>query len=188
MKSLLSAMLLACAALAAPAQAATATFTGTLLGSSEVPPVASPGSGSVTVTMDNVGHTLTISLSFADLLSPATAAHIHCCTAPGGNAGVAIELVDFPNTTSGSYSHTFDTSLESTYGSAFLSAHGGAPGAEGALFGGLTSGHAYVNIHDALYPAGEVRALLAPVPEPATAVLTATGLLALGALARRRRG
>jgi hypothetical protein len=187
MKSLISAALLACAALAGAAHAATATFTGTLLGSSEVPPVATPATGSVSITMDNVGHTLTVSLSFSDLLAPASAAHIHCCTAPGGNAGVAVELTGFPNTTSGSYSHTFDTSLDSTYGSAFLSAHGGAAGAEGALFGGLTAGHAYVNIHDALHPGGEVRALLSPVPEPSTALLAAAGLVGLAASVRRRR-
>jgi hypothetical protein len=170
-------------------------YTATLSGAVESPPNASPGTGTVTVDFDVAAHTLTVDVTFSGLMADTTAAHIHCCTAvPGvGTAGVATELPTFTGfplgVTSGTYSHTFDTSLAATWNPTFISSFGGGTiaGAESAFMAGLDSGSAYLNLHTAARPGGEIRGFLQPVPEPAT-----FALLALGApvvlLAARRRG
>lgn len=175
--------------------ASATVYTATLSGAVEAPPNASPGTGTVTANFDLAAHTLTIDVTFSGLLAGTTAAHIHCCTAvPGtGTAGVATELPTFTGfplgVTSGTYSHTFDTSLAATWNPNFIANFGGGTiaGAESAFMAGLDSGSAYLNLHTEFAPGGEIRGFLQPVPEPAS-----FALLALGApvvlLAVRRRG
>ena len=111
----------------------------------------------------------------------------HCCALPGVAAIVAVPFTGFPSATSGTYSNTFDLTLSSTYNSAFVTAHGGtAAGAEATLIAGLDSGLAYVNIHNATFPNGEIRGQL-ETPLPATLPLLATGLGGLGLLGWRRK-
>lgn len=187
--ALVAAMLLLCAV----AQAAPITYTAHLTGSTESPPNASPGTGSATVVLDVVAHTLSIDVVFSGLLGTTTASHIHCCTA-SPDTGVAIVATQTPfftgfpiGVTSGTYSHTFDTLDNTTWSSNFLSANGGtASGAESALAAGLDTDTAYFNIHSTVFPGGEIRGFLAqPVPEPASLSLL-TGAL-LGLLAARKR-
>lgn len=184
--------LIAALAIGASAQAAPITFTASLSGPAEAPPNASPGTGTATVIIDSVAHTMFVSASFSGLLGNTTNAHIHCCTAAAGTgtAGVATQtptFLGFPGgVTSGSYSSTFNTTEAGSFNSAFVTANGGtAAGAETALFGGIAAGKAYFNIHSSQFGGGEIRGFLRPVPEP-----TSLGLLALGAgfaAARRRR-
>lgn len=150
-------------------------YTATLSGSSEVPANASPGTGSATVTLN--GDLLTVNLIFSGLLAPATAGHIHCCSVPGVNSSVEVPFSAFPNVTAGTYTNTFDlTTLVYTPG--FTEAN---------LLAGLNGGLAYVNIHDSLFPGGEIRGQLATVtPEPGTLVLLGTGALGLLQLRRKR--
>ena len=172
--SLLAGAMLALAA-AAPAHAATTTFTAVLDGAAEVPANLSGATGSGTVTFDDVLNSIAVSMSFTGLSAPASASHIHCCAAPGANAGVALGLTSFPAATAGTYTNTFT--------SGFSGAHTFA-----SLLTNANSGLAYFNIHNATFPGGEIRGQLVPIPEPATYLLMAMGLGAVGALVRRRQG
>jgi hypothetical protein len=163
------------------------TFAGVMLGSNEVPPNASPATGFSAVTV--MGDTLTVDVSWSGLMggNPG-AAHIHCCVTPGNNVNVAIPYTSFPSTTSGTYIHTFDLLDASIYTMNFLTNFGGgtAMGARDALIAGLEAGEAYSNIHNAVYPGGEIRADLAQIPEPSSVLLMGAGLLGIAAYARRR--
>ena len=148
----------------AAAALATEPFVGTFSGAAEIPPVASPASGSTQIEYDATARTLMVHVAFTGLSATATAAHIHCCAAPTANAGVAIALTGFPTgTTSGTYDHLFDLSNSTSYTSAFLAATGGtATSAELTLASALRAVGTYVNIHSSAFPAGEIRAN--PVP------------------------
>jgi hypothetical protein len=187
---------LAAIAVGMAALSANATvYTANLSGAVEAPPNASPGTGTVTLDFDLAAHTLTIDVAFSGLLAGTTAAHVHCCTAvPGtGTAGVATELPTFTGfplgVTSGTYSHTFDTSLAATWNPNFISMLGGGTiaGAESVFMAGLDSGSAYLNLHTEYVPGGEIRGFLQPVPEPATFALLALGAPVVLLAARRRR-
>ena len=71
-------------------------FTAFLDGPSENPPVPSPGRGTAFIDFDLSAHTLSVEVTFSDLVGPTTVAHIHCCVAPPGNAGVATTTPTFP--------------------------------------------------------------------------------------------
>lgn len=182
----------AAVSIAGAAHSAILVYTDTMAGTNEVPPNASTATGSTTVTVDDGLDTLLVDLTFSGLTGgPGSAAHIHCCIAPGANTGVAVPFVSFPAATSGHYVHTFDLLSAATYSSAFLTGSGGtAAGAEATLLAGLAAGHAYSNIHNGEFPGGEIRGFLtaASVPEPATWALMLLGFGALGASLRRRRG
>lgn len=173
---------------AGAAQANVIGFYAALSGAAEAPPNPSLGTGSTSVFFDDVAHTLRVVVDFTGLTGTTTAAHVHCCTAvPGvGTIGVATELplfTGFPTgVTSGSYDHTFDTTLAATWNPAFVTANGGIAGAESAFVAGMRAGRAYLNVHSTFRPGGEIRGFLA-IPEPGTLALAA---VALGALALRR--
>src|ERR1700730_3629095 len=118
------------------------TYDVVLTGPGESPANASPGTGFAVITIDTTLNTLNIvSDTFSGLLGTTTASHIHCCTAvPGtGTAGVATQVPTFTGfplgVTSGTYDHTFDTSLASTYNPAFVTAHGGTVASAEAFLG-----------------------------------------------------
>jgi hypothetical protein len=181
MKRIVSALFVSAAMLlAAPAiQAAPILFVTDLSGPAESPPNASPGTGFASVLIDDVTHQMVVHIVFSDLAGLTTASHIHCCTAvPGaGNVMVATVLPNFTGfplgVVSGTYDHTFDTSLASTWNAAFVA--------------GMLGDMAYLNIHSQIFPGGEIRGFL-QVPEPATLALLCCGLLMLGFAQRRRLG
>lgn len=184
------------AAFAAPSQAVQIVYTAGLSGANEVPPSGSQGSGDATVVYDSVAQTLTVSYSFAGLGSGLADGHIHCCTGPGSNVGVAVGFTDLPlgETSGGDDSEVYDLSSAATFRQAFIDSFAGgvAGDAEETLVAGLNSGLAYFNLHSELIPSGEIRGQLAaatvPIPEPRVGAMLLMGLGVLGLASRWRRG
>ncbi|MES2774263.1 MAG: CHRD domain-containing protein [Bacteroidota bacterium] len=112
---------------------------GIMQGSQQVPPNASTGSGVIIVKYITATKLLELWGNYKDLSSPVTASHIHSPAAPGSNAGVIINLLNTGGT-SGTLA-----------GSANLT-----PVQEIDLL----SGNMYVNVHNASFPGGEIRAQL----------------------------
>jgi len=118
------------------AQAATQTYTGTLAGAAEVPPVAGTAGGSATVTLDPATKEITYKVTYTGLSGAAAAAHIHCGAAAGANSGVAVAFPKADSPISGSATLT------------------------DAQMADLQAGKCYVNVHTAANKGGEVRAQL----------------------------
>ncbi len=180
---------LLCLTLSSSTKAVPISFIGTYSGSQEFPPNASAGFGTGLVTLD--GNLLTFNITFGGLSANVSDAHIHCCVGPGANAGVAIGFVStgFPlGVTNGTYSNTFDLTNAGIYNAAFLAGSGGtAAGAAARLTTALLNGQSYLNIHSTMFPGGEIRAQVHPVPEPATILLLGSGLVGLASRVRRSR-
>jgi len=191
MKRALTVLALAASTLvAATSQAAPVYYRAVASGPAEETPNGSPGSSVSAFEIDDL--TLRAEVPFRDLSSPAISAHIHCCTVDPfrGVAPIAIPFTDFPlQVTAGLYSASIDLGDPASYDADFLAANGGTPQlASGALINAFNGNQAYINIHSAAYPAGEIRgfAVAAPIPEPATWATMGMGLGMLALLARRR--
>src|SRR5204863_2589546 len=78
------------------------TFKAMLTGAQEVPPNNSTatGSGSVVLSRDPAGTTISVDVTFTGLAADATAAHIHGPAMPGTTAPIIIPFPNFPASTS----------------------------------------------------------------------------------------
>jgi hypothetical protein len=128
-------------------------FTGTLSGAAEVPPVATTAGGTVYVFINPAGTEIKYAVSYTGLSGPLLAAHIHV-GAPGVSGQIMFPLVAGPSTMFGSLTaaNFQSTSSAPTFASALAA---------------IRSGNAYINLHTALHPQGEIRAQLKPQAAPA---------------------
>jgi len=148
---------------------ADSVFTAMLNGAQE--PTTSTATGFGTVILNATQTMITVDESFSGLIGgPATASHIHCCAAPGANGPVLFPFAGVPNATSG-------TIPEQTFAI--------TPAEVAELEAGLM----YMNIHDAVFPGGEIRGQIvaATTPEPGSLLLLALGLFVMLLCAPRMR-
>ncbi len=170
MKNIISALALA-GCMTITASAATVTLTGAFSGALEATPNASPGTGTVTVIVDDVLNTANVTMNYSGMLTAGLNAGVYCCQIP--DLGVVLPkiifLTPFTVGTSGSVSGTYGTTHAN-----ILSLEGG---------GG------YINIITDGFSGGEIRANLAPAstPEPTTCAMIGLGLTALGLFKRRKQ-
>ncbi len=123
----------ACAMLALPVSAETMQFTADLQASSEVPPNDSGATGTADVTIDTDTKTVSWKLSYDGLTGDATAVHIHGPAAEGENAAPIVPM---------------DPMMD------------GSGDITEEQIGTIQDGKAYVNVHTAQYPDGEIRGQL----------------------------
>ena len=177
------------ALLAAPlaAQAVTYQFNAGLTGAQQAPtPVVTAATGIATLFYNDMGTVSTaddlysFSMSALGLSGTATGFHIHAAAPAGSNAGVKVFLDTAPFV-------SFNLGGTVLVGGSGVA----APLSDPLFLSHLQSGLAYVNIHTAANPGGEIRGQLiqvAVVPEPSTYALMLAGIGMMGMLARRRRG
>jgi len=116
----------------------TVTFGATLTGAAEVPPVATPGNGTLTASLNKDTSELTWKITYTGLTGPAIGAHFHGPALAGANAPVALG---------------FANPASPIEGKATLTA---------AQVADLMAGRWYANVHTAANKGGEIRGQLAP--------------------------
>lgn len=177
---------IAASLLVAASAANAVTYSATFSGAAEVPPNASTATGFGTLRV--IGNSILVDIDFAGLGSGLADGHIHCCTLPGANAGVAIGFSGLPlGSTSGNINLLLDLTQASTFRANYITASGGTVDlARQRLFTALDAGEVYYNLHTTGFPGGEIRGNLSLVPEPASWGLMLIGFGLVGAVARKR--
>ena len=117
-------------------RAALLEFSVTIDASQTVPPNGSAGTGTATVTVDDVSNQLCWDISWSGLSGAATAMHFHGPAAAGANAGVQVNTGAISGLTSPSNGCSAITALQIT---------------------DLANDLWYINIHTAANPGGEIR-------------------------------
>jgi hypothetical protein len=139
---------------AVPAQAETINARAILGGGEEVPGVLTGAVGIADIVIDTDARTIAVEIRMFNIPSASTAGHIH--VGPKGVSGPVV--VDFPIPRD----RVGDLSLSFTVGASALRPNPaiGINTLED-VFQAIVGGGAYVNIHTAAFPAGEIRGQLA---------------------------
>ena len=121
------------------------TWVATLVGTREVPAVVTTATGSAIFTLS--GRTVSYTITASGFSTPLTVGHVHL----GGAGIVSVVIVPFAIAAqSGTVaSGTIDLSVPVTFGNVTI------PG--DSLRTLFAAGQAYVNLHSAAYPGGEIR-------------------------------
>ncbi len=113
-------------------------YEATLSGGQEVPPAATPATGSAELMLNTNTNTLRWKVTYSGLTGPATAAHIHGPAPRGANAGVVVPF-------------SGNLNAQPIMGEQAITPDQAAA---------LANGQWYVNIHTAQFPNGEIRGQL----------------------------
>ena len=145
----------------------------------------SPGIGDGSITFSTKTDELVFHLTFSGLTSPTAIpsgvpgpAHIHF-GASGASGPILFPFIepyatDFPlGVTSGAYSTTLTAS-------SLIPDPGNGINTFTDAVAAIEADNTYVNIHTDAFPGGEIRGQLIAVPEPSSAMMTATGMLIFG--------
>jgi len=116
----------------------TASFSGAMNASSEVPPNMTRGSGMAEAWLNKDTNVLKYKITYEGLSGPATAAHFHGPAAAGSNAGVVLPFANAASPIEGQATLTPAQAAD------------------------LSAGRWYANIHTAANPAGEIRGQMLP--------------------------
>jgi hypothetical protein len=159
--------------------------TATLSGVNERPlPHLGPGTGFADIFFFAGTDSITYSVTFSGLFAPATASHIHIGPASGtGPVVLPFTNMGPPSATSGTFSGILtnaDIINQATSGLTDIT----------QIAAQILAGNAYVNIHDSVFPGGDIRGQLAPLstPEPTSLTLFVMGAAGLLGHGWRRRG
>ena len=164
------------------AQATVYQFNASLAGSNETVPNAATATGVATLFYNDFNTALltddkySFSLSAFGLTGVASGYHIHAAAPAGMNAGVVVNLAAAPF-------------LSLNAGGSLLVGGSGVAPPNASFLGHLQASLAYVNLHTAAFPGGEIRGQLiqvSAVPEPSAYAMLGAGMLVIGAIARRR--
>ncbi len=132
-----------------------------LISLNQVPAVLANSHGDFQAKINEDG-TISYELSYADMSSPVTQAHIHF-GASNTNGGVMVFLCGGPKpacpasgTVTGTISAADVSVLPASNGDSVIP-QGIAPGDLAGLLTAIRTGNAYVNVHTAVFPSGEIR-------------------------------
>lgn len=118
--------------------------------------ISTNGTGFFFATLNDAENTINYTLVYFDLQSPATVAHIHL-GAPGVTGGVVAPLCGAGTKPACPPSGTFLNDTIAAADVAALAGQGIAAGDFAALVRAMRSGLTYANVHNVLFPPGEIR-------------------------------
>lgn len=157
MKNLFGICAVALLLTAAPASAADTRMFANLTGGEEAPNMVLTGAfGTAAVTVDVAGQRITIELTVYNLPTGSTAGHIH--VGPKGVSGPVVLDFTFPRDRIGD----FGLLIRLTSADFRARPEVGIATMEDAIQA-IVAGNAYVNIHTAAFPGGEIRGQLVPL-------------------------
>lgn len=139
-------------------------YQANLDGLQEVPPNASPAFGLGDFTLSGTNLSVTTG-TYQDLLGGATFVTVQDAAVGVIGPKIFSLTLDTPGAATGTFSGTGGLTL--------------------AQIADLNAGNLYVNIRSAVFPSGEIRGQILPVPEPTSLALFGVGSLAL--LVKRRK-